>query len=40
MDSIQSLGTEEVLVTRSIVLGLGAAGAAAFLVLLAASATR
>jgi hypothetical protein len=40
MDSIQSLGTEEVLVTRSIVLGLGAAGAAAGLVLLAASATR
>lgn len=40
MDSIQSLGTEEVLVTRSIVLGLGAAGAAAVLVLLAASATR
>ncbi len=40
VDSIQSLGTEEVLVTRSIVFGLGAAGAAAVLVLLAASATR
>ncbi len=40
VNSIQSLGTEEALVTRSIVLGLGAAGAAAALVLLAASATR